>query len=52
MRAPTAGVEPDLGLVEAEAVLAKLESLFYRPPEPSGTNEPALGDHLTFGTKQ
>jgi hypothetical protein len=43
------GVEPDLGLVQAEAVLAELESFLDRPAQPGGTDQPGLGEHLPFG---
>jgi len=36
-------------LVEAEAVLAKSEILFYRPPEPGGADQPGHAHALAFG---
>src|SRR5262249_59645069 len=41
-------VEPDLGLVEDEEVLAKFEIFFYRPPEPGGADQPGHAHALAF----
>ena len=43
------GVEADLGLVEAEAVLAELEALLRGPAEPGGADEPGQRQHLSQG---
>src|SRR5262249_39625489 len=40
--------EPDLGLVEAEAVLSKFESLFYRPSEPGSADQPGHAHALAL----
>src|SRR5258708_1109195 len=42
-------VEADLGLVEAEAVLAELEILFDRPSEPGGADQPGHAGGLARG---
>jgi hypothetical protein len=42
-------VEAGLGLVEAEAVLAELERLFYRPAQPGGADQPGLAPRLACG---
>jgi hypothetical protein len=44
--APDRGVEPGLALVEAEAVFAEPEILFYQPSEPCGADQPGLGQDL------
>jgi len=38
-----------LGLVQAEAVLAELEGLFYGPSEPGGTDQPGHAHVLALG---
>jgi hypothetical protein len=43
------GVQPDLGLVEAEAALAKFEIFFCRPSQPCCADRPGRGDWLAFG---
>ena len=43
------GVEPDLGLIEAEAVLAGPESFFHRPAQPGRADQPGQGQRLAFG---
>ena len=43
------GVEANLRLVEAEAVLAELEIFFYRPPKPGGADQPGQGGGLALG---
>ena len=42
-------VQPDLGLVQSEAVLAELEIFFYGPAQPGGADQPGLGDQLALG---
>ncbi len=43
------GVEADLGLVEAEAVLAELEIFLYGPAQPGGADQPGQGEYLAIG---
>jgi hypothetical protein len=43
------GVEPGLALIEAELVLAELEILLYRPPQPGSTDQSGHGYRLSFG---
>jgi hypothetical protein len=42
------GVEPDLGLIQAEAVLPELEIFFYRPSQPGCPDQAGLGKQLSF----
>jgi hypothetical protein len=42
-------VEPELGLIQAEAVLAELEFLFHWPPEPGGAVPPVMPGRLALG---
>ena len=42
-------VQPDLGLVQSEAVLTELEIFFYGPAQPGGADQPGLGDQLALG---
>jgi hypothetical protein len=46
------GVEPDLGLIQAEAVLAGPELLFHRPSQPCRPDQPDQCYRLPPGTKQ
>jgi hypothetical protein len=43
------GVEADLGLIQAEAVLAQPEFLFHRPAQPGGADQPGQGQRLALG---
>jgi hypothetical protein len=47
-----AGIQADLRLIQAEAVLAECEIFFHRPPKPGGADQPGHADALAFGTKQ
>ena len=42
------GIEPDLGLVEAEAVLAEFEIFFCRPAQPGRADGPGRRCQLAF----
>ena len=42
------GVEPDLGLIEAEAVLAEAEFFFYGPSQPCRADQPGDREGLAF----
>jgi hypothetical protein len=46
------GMQPDLRLVETEAVLAELETFFYGPSQSGGADQPGLGAQLSLRTKQ
>jgi hypothetical protein len=43
-------IEPDLRLIQAEAVLAELEAFFDRPAQPGGADQPGHPGRLAFGT--
>ena len=43
------GVEADLGLAGAEAVLAEFEVFFHGPAQPGGADQPGHGQLLAFG---
>ena len=43
------GVEADLGLVQAEAVLAEFEIFFHGPAQPGGADKPGHGQRLAAG---
>jgi hypothetical protein len=45
-------MQPDLRLVETEAVLAELETFFYGPSQSGGADQPGLGAQLSLRTKQ
>src|ERR1035441_5874447 len=40
------GIQPDLGLVQPEAVLPELEPFFYGPPQAGCADQPGLGAQL------
>src|SRR6266487_6554849 len=42
-------VEAHLGLIQPEAVLAELEALLGRPPQPGGADQPGLAHRLATG---